>query len=301
MSVVLPIIFGIGVFMIYDWLVIPPRPKRDFGRSVWLREWLVSVGLPATSPQQFVAACAGAGLGAGFLTALILGSPTIALIALVAGAYAPVSYFRSRRRARRRLFQQCWPEAIDLLASAVRAGDTVPGAMATLAERGPEPLRPAFRSVATDHLLSGDFAGALASLGNSLGDPTSDRIVATLTLAHRVGGRELGRVLRTLAAFLREDLSMRQEIESRQSWTVIAARVAAAAPWIVLLMVASRPQGSNAYNSAAGVVVLVGGAIFTVIGYRMMVALGRLPDEPRVLGGTPSNSSVHGGVSAVTS
>ena len=288
MSVLLPIIFGLGVFMVYDWLVMPPRSRRSFGRSDRIREWLVSVGLPATSPRQFVAACAGAGLGAGFMTALVLGSPAIALIALVAGSYAPVSYFRARRRARRRLFQQCWPEAIDLLASAVRAGDTVPGAMATLAERGPEPLRPAFRAVATDHLLSGDFVGALASLGSSLGDPTSDRIVATLTLAHRVGGRELGRVLRTLAAFLREDLSMRQEIESRQSWTVIAARVAAAAPWIVLLMVASRPQGSDAYNTPAGVVVLVCGAIATTIGYRMMVALGRLPDEPRVLGGVPT-------------
>jgi tight adherence protein B len=95
----------------------------------------------------------------------------------------------------------------------------------------------------------------------------------------------LGRVLRTLAAFLREDLAVRKEVEARQSWTVVAARVAAAAPWIVLVLVASRPQGRAAFDSVQGMVVLVGGALATVVGYRMMLALGRLPEEPRVLGG----------------
>ena len=72
----------------------------------------------------------------------------------------------------------------------------------------------------------------------------------------------------------------------RQSWTLVAARVAAAAPWLVLLLVASRPQGAQAYDSLSGFVVLVGGAVATMVGYRLMVALGRLPEEPRVLVGS---------------
>jgi tight adherence protein B len=92
-------------------------------------------------------------------------------------------------------------------------------------------------------------------------------------------------VLRTLGGFLREDLAVRNEIVARQSWTLVAARVAAAAPWLVLVLVASRPQGARAYDSLTGLFVLAGGAVATLVGYRLMVALGRLPEEPRVLVG----------------
>lgn len=293
MTILLPLFFGVGVFMIYDWLVMPPRPSRRRARSDWLAQWLVSAGLTSTSPRQFIAACAAAGFVSGLLAALAVGSPVIALLALLGGTYAPVGYCKSRRIKRRRVLQQCWPEAIELLASAVRVGDTLPTAMGVVADRGPEPLRPFFRGVVADHLVSGDFAGALARLRDDLADATPDRIVATLTIAHRVGGRELGRVLRMLATFLREDLATRQEIEARQSWTVVAARVAAAAPWLVLLMTATRPSAAGAYDSVEGVIVLVGGAIATIVGYRIMVALGRLKEEPRVLCGSPLTPDEH--------
>ena len=152
-----------------------------------------------------------------------------------------------------------------------------------VADRGPESLRPVFKDVVSDHRVSGDLVAALERMGARVADPTADRIVRTMVLAHRVGGRELGRVLRTLSAFLRDDVAARREIESRQSWTVIAARVSASAPWLVLVLVASRPQGARAFDSPTGIAVLLGGAVVTAMGYRMMMRLGRLPEEPRVL------------------
>src|SRR4029078_12601319 len=94
--------------------------------------------------------------------------------------------------------------------------------------------------------------GALARMGTRVADPIADRVVQTLVLAHRVCGRALVRVLRTLSAFVRDDVAARREIESRQSWTVVAARVAAAAPWVVLVLGASRPQGARAVDSPPG-------------------------------------------------
>src|SRR4029079_15495160 len=98
-------------------------------------------------------------------------------------------------------------------------------------------------------------------------------------------------VLRTLGTFLREDLTIRKEVQARQSWTLVAPRGAATAPWLALALAASRPQGARAYDSFAGLVVLVGGAIATVVGYRLMIAIGRLPDEPRVLAAAPITAS----------
>jgi tight adherence protein B len=284
-SVVVVLLFGLGAFLVFDAITSPPTAPR--ARRHPLRDTagrlLAEAGAGSARPGRLVAACAGAGVLGALLTVLVVGSPAVAVVALVAGAYVPVLSLRARRRARRRAFRDAWPEAVELLAGAVRAGDTLPAAVGAVAERGPVPLRPAFRSLAADHRVSGDLLGALTRLGDALGDPTADRVLATLGIAHRVGGRELGRVLRTLAAFLRDDLASRREIESRQSWTTVAARVAAAAPWLVLLLVGTRSSSIHAFDSVAGAFVLGGGVVATVVGYRLMVALGRLPDEPRLL------------------
>jgi tight adherence protein B len=282
---VFAVLLGLGVFFVYDACTSKPRVREPrtagAGRAAQL---LLEAGYPGISVRQVVFASVGAAFGAVFVVLMMFGSPGIAVLAGAAASCVPVAFLRAQRRSRRRCLRQCWPEAVELLAGAVRAGDTLPAALAVVAEKGPDALRPAFGSLVADHRVSGDLAGALDRAAIVLADPTADRVLVTLSVAHRVGGRELGRVLRTLAAFLREDLAVRKEVEARQSWTVVAARVAAAAPWVVLVLVASRPQGRAAFDSVQGTVVLVVGAVATIVGYRMMLALGRLPEEPRVLG-----------------
>ena len=65
--------------------------------------------------------------------------------------------------------------------------------------------------------------------------PVGDRVIEALRIARDVGGGDLGRMLRALSGFLRDDLRTRGELESRQSWTVNGARLAVVAPWAVLL------------------------------------------------------------------
>ena len=283
MSVVIALVLALGVFLVYDGFTrVRVEPTRT---SVVDRcaTWLAAAGLGNVSVAQFVMASATVGFAAAAIVVVMIGSVGIALIAMLAGFIAPASFYRARCRSVRVARRRAWPDAIELLAGAVRTGDTLPAAIGVVAERGPESLRSVFRSVTTDHRVTGDLVGALERMGGAVADPVADRIVRTLVLAHRVGGRELGRVLRTLSAFLREDVATRREIEARQSWTVVAARVAASAPWLVLVLVASRPQGAQAFDSPTGVMVLLVGAGVTALGYRLMMRLGRLPDEPRVL------------------
>ena len=98
-----------------------------------------------------------------------------------------------------------------------------------------------------------------------------------------MGGSDLGRLLRTLSTFLREDGRTRAELETRQGWTVNAARLAVAAPWVVLAMLSTRPESIRAYASATGTLVLVVGAAVCTVAYRVMVHIGRLPEDERVL------------------
>jgi tight adherence protein B len=173
---------------------------------------------------------------------------------------------------------------VDNLASAVRAGMSLPEALAQLGSRGPEVLRPAFASFAVDYQVTGRFAESLDALKQRLADPVGDRVVEGLRVAREVGGGDLGRLLRSLSVYLREDARTRSELESRQAWAVNGARLAVAAPWLVLLLLSFQRDVISRYASAAGVLVLAVGGACCLVAYRAMVRIGRLPQERRILG-----------------
>ncbi|HLZ36518.1 MAG TPA: type II secretion system F family protein [Mycobacteriales bacterium] len=178
---------------------------------------------------------------------------------------------------------ELWPEVFDNLASGVRAGLSLPEALTQVGVRGPETLRRPFVRFGEDYRATGRFTESVDRLKAGLADPVADRIIESLRMAREVGGSDLGRLLRTLSAFLREDARTRAELETRQGWTVNAARLALAAPWVLLGLLSLRPDAVAAYNSSAGVVVLVVGGVVSVTAYRIMVRIGRLPEERRVL------------------
>lgn len=86
-----------------------------------------------------------------------------------------------------------------------------------------------------------------------------------------------------MSGFLREDARTRSELEARQSWTVNGARLAVAAPWLVLAVLSLNRETIRAYNSVAGFWVILIGAVVCFLAYRLMIRLGRLPEEQRVL------------------
>ena len=165
----------------------------------------------------------------------------------------------------------------------MRAGLALPESLSQLAVRGPEELRPAFAEFAHDYRATGRFHECLDALKTRLSDPVADRLIESLRVAREVGGTDLGKLLRTLSTFLRDDARTRAELEARQSWTVNAARLAVAGPWIVLAMLATRGDSLSAYREPTGVLVLVVGTAVTLVAYRVMRRIGRLPVEVRVL------------------
>jgi tight adherence protein B len=248
------------------------------------RDWLAQAGVRGVRPWQVVALCGALGGVAGLGVLAMSGSLWLGLAFAGLAGVLPVSMLRARRLRRSRELREVWPDAIDHLASGVRAGLSLPEAVAGLAERGPQPLRAPLARFADDYHATGRFGAALDRLKDELADPTADRVVEALRLAREVGGSELGRTLRTLSGFLRDELRVRKELEARQTWVLVAARMAFVTPWVVLLLLATRPEAVAAYKGAGGAVVLAVGAAMATAGYRLMLAIGRLPSEERVLG-----------------
>ena len=185
--------------------------------------------------------------------------PVAVVFALMAG-WAPVLVLRQRAARRQREFAEVWPDAVDNLASAVRAGMSLPDALGALGTNGPEALRDAFEAFALDYQVTGRFHESLDLLKARLADPVGDRVVEGLRIAREVGGGELGRLLRNLSGYLRDEARTRSELESRQAWTVNGARLAVSAPWVVLLLMSFQTGSVQAFSSPAGVLVLAVGA-----------------------------------------
>ncbi len=284
MDAVLGLLLGIGLLLV--WLACweaPARVPRHWSWVARVEDRLVQAGIVGVSPGAFAAASGAAGLATFALVWTLTRSLAVAACLAVAASSALVAAVGARARRRRARLRAAWPEAVDSLASGIRAGLALPEALASLAERGPRELRPAFAAFAEDYRAGGRFGESLDALKDRLADPVADRMVEAVRITRDVGGTEVGRVLRSLARFLRDDARVRGELEARQSWTVNAARLAVAAPWVLLALLATRPAGLAAFDTPAGVAVLVGGAAASLGAYRLMQALGRLPVEERVM------------------
>ena len=259
------------------------RPGPVAGLLDRMRDDLVRVGLGTVPP----AAVPALSVGLGLVVAAAVWAPSGAVVpALALGLVAslrPMMVLRAAARRRTTALREVWPEAVDHIASAIRAGMSLPEALVQLGRKGPEQLQPAFVEFSRDYQASGDFSNSLDRLKVRLADPVGDRIVEALRITRDVGGTDLGILLRTLSSFLREDARTRSELEARQSWTINAARLALAAPWIVLALMSTRPQAAQAYDSTAGLVmILIGGAV-SLVAYRVMLMIARLPQDERVL------------------
>jgi tight adherence protein B len=286
MGVVVGLLAGAGLFCVW-WSFWASERSPTSGRARLLaraRVLLIQADLASVSPQVLGVTCVGLGCTV-FLGVFALCSVTaIAVCFGLMAAWLPLSTVVARARRRRERWRELWPEVVDNLGSGVRAGLSLPEALGQIGQRGPEPLRAPFLAFARDYRLTGSFGAALDALKDRLADPVADRLCEALRITREVGGSDLGRLLRGLSAFLREDARTRSELEARQSWTVYAARLAVAAPWLVLALLASRPESVAAYDRPAGTAVLAIGAVVSIVAYRVMLMIGRLPEEQRVLG-----------------
>lgn len=283
MGTLIGLLFGIGVALIVDNWTPRPALRSRTPRTRRVRALLDSAGMTDVDPRTIALASTGIGIVAAVVTVGITVIPVLGLVAGLAGAWTPIAFLRSRAARRQREHAEAWPDAVDHLASAVRAGLSLPEALIQLGERGPEQLRASFLQFGRDYGSSGRFAESLDLLKARLADPVGDRVVEALRIAREVGGGDLGRLLRSLSGFLRDDLRTRGEIESRQSWTIGAARLAVAAPWLVLLMMSLQRDVIARFATPTGVLLLVIGALTCFVAYRLMLRLGRLPTEQRIL------------------
>jgi tight adherence protein B len=257
-----------------------PRGARSGRSQIWLQQ----AGL-AVSPARFWIASACAGLLALLVFTAVSGSAFVGSVPAIAVALVPRAYFGRRRRVRMREVQLAWPDGLRDLVASLAAGRSLTQAVSALGVSGPEPLRAPFSRFADLTRVLGT-GPALEIVKEELADPTSDRVLEVLLLAHERGGPIVRTILEDLTDATTRDLKLLDELDTEGLEMRINARAVVVLPWLVLLALTARGgEFRDFYRSSGGLVTIVIAAGLSAVGVVVLGRLGREVPEERVFAG----------------
>lgn len=181
-----------------------------------------------------------------------------------------------RRRRPRAAAARVWPAYFDDVASGLRAGLAIGPAVWQAGRRLPWLERAAFELAESRWASGAGLSASLDALNSALAVPAFDSFVELLRLAATQGSSRLPALVAELAEQTRSQLYLMDEVRGRQATTVNAAKVAVAAPWVVLLLTASRADVRATYLTPTGGLVLVAVAAVSALSYLAMLKLSRI-------------------------
>ena len=127
------------------------------------------------------------------------------------GCVTPFFYLRHRRKKRLHRFEEQFPEALDTLSRALRAGHAFTTAMSMVAEEGPDPIGPEFRKSFDEQNFGLPLKDALNNLSERV--PLLDvRFFVTAVLIQRETGGNLSEILDNLAHVVRERFKILRQV-----------------------------------------------------------------------------------------
>jgi tight adherence protein B len=216
----------------------------------------------------FVLTCVALGLFA-LVATLIVDLPFYVCMAatLLAGA-APFLVTAAMRQRRFNRFEEQFPEAMDLLGRAVRAGHAFTTGFELIGKELPDPLGEEFRIAFQQQSLGLPLKDALANLAIRMPLPDVRVFVSSLQIQRESGGN-LGEILDTMSHIVRERFKLRRQVRIYTAEGRLSMYMLTAIPFVALLgLQLLQPQYiAPLFTDPRGHAALAVGAILQVIGY----------------------------------
>jgi tight adherence protein B len=234
-------------------------------RAEGLKRLLAQAGLSWTA-ETFWTATALA-FAVGFAIPFLFTTWSIALLPATACAFVPFAYVSRQRTRRMRLFETQFPETLDLISRALRAGHAFGSGLKVAAEEGPEPLASEFRFATEEINLGLSAPQALTNLADRV--PLADfRFFVTAVLIQRETGGNLTEILGNISALIRERLKLLANIRVLSAEGRLSAWILIALPFISAGLISLMNPGylNVLFVDPLGLNILAGGGAMMVIG-----------------------------------
>jgi tight adherence protein B len=239
------------------------------GRGTALRSWLRQADL-AMRPGKFLTLCAAFALGGGAV-ALLFAPWYGALLAALAGAALPYAWVRRKRSQRLTAFQGQFPEAIDLLVRASRAGHPPSSALELIAGEMPNPVSGEFRQVFDQQRFGLPLRDCLLNLAERV--PLVDvQFFATSMIIQRESGGNLAEILEKLSHVIRERVKIMRQVKTHtaQGRMTMYVLIGMAPIMLVAMFLLSHNFMMPMFTDPMGRGMLMAAAVLQVIGIYLL-------------------------------
>ena len=218
---------------------------------------------------NFLGLCVVTGIAAS-LVAFVLthNNPAVAWAALVIGFLLPYSYASFRRNKRFEKFEELFPEAIDTLARAVRAGHAFTTALEMISDEVAEPVCGEFRKLYEEQKFGMPVRDALMNLTERM--PLVDvKFFVTAVMLQRETGGNLAEILDNLSYVIRERFKIQRQVRVYTAQgRLTMALLMGMPPVIVMTMEVLNPAFIRPlFADPIGHTLLVAGITLQTVGY----------------------------------
>lgn len=249
---------------------------RRFPRISELQTMLAQGGLNLRV-GNFFGLCLLSGLAFGLLTYVFTSRKVIGGIAVPIGLFLPIGYASVRRNRRFEKFEALFPEAIDTLARAVRAGHAFTTALELIVNEVAEPVAGEFRQLFEEQKFGMPVREALMKLTERV--PLVDvKFFVTAVMLQRETGGNLAEILDNLSYVIRERFKVQRQVrvytaQGRLTMTLLMGMP----PVIVGVMLALNPGFIHPlFADPFGQALVVGGIMLQTVGYFVIRKLIRI-------------------------
>jgi tight adherence protein B len=240
---------------------------RRSARVSAIQEALTQAGMKIRA-GNFLAFCALCGVMAGFAALVWARNPAIAWAALVIGAFVPYSFISYRRQKRFEKIEELFPEAIDTLARAVRAGHAFTTALEMISNEIAEPLATEFRKLYEEQKFGLPVRDALMNLTERV--PLVDiKFFVTAVMLQRETGGNLAEILDNLSYVIRERFKIQRQVRvhTAQGRMTMVLLMAMPPVVVVVLEIFSPDFVSPLFHDPIGHFLVVVSVALQTIGY----------------------------------
>jgi len=221
-----------------------------------------------TTPSAIVIASLFAAAAAAGITALLVRQPWAPPVAALFAGVAPFAWLTHRRSSRLKQFEEHFPEALDLMARAIRAGHAFQTALGMVAEDMPEPVGPEFKKTFDQQNYGLPLREALNEMAARVAI-LDVRFFVTAVLIQRDTGGNLSEILDNLAHVVRERFKIRRQVRvhtahGRFTGYVLLALPAALA---VALSFINPEHMQTLVHERMGQTMLIGAVVMQTVGF----------------------------------
>jgi tight adherence protein B len=213
-------------------------------------------------------ACLALGAATAFVTTLAMHEAWALVPGFIAGAAVPVLVLMRKRTLRLRKFEEQFPEALDLLSRAIKAGHAFTTAMGMVAEEAAEPIGPEFKKTFDEQNFGLALKDALNNLATRI--PLLDvRFFSTAVLIQRETGGNLSEILDNLAYVVRERFKILRQVRVYTAHGRLTGYVLLGLPAaLALALMFINPEHMNLlFTERMGRIMLMGTAVMQTVGY----------------------------------